>query len=206
MEEGLLISAAQRGDLEAFNELVFLYQDLVYNHTFHLMRDAHNADDLTQETFIRAFDKIRSFRGGSFRSWLLRIARNLCFDEMRRMKAHTLLSLEVTHADGEERDAAWNVDPSPFPESLVEQRQLRDSLNACLEKLPESARSVLLLVDAQGLDYAEAAEVLGIPTGTVKSRLARARALMRSMVVRSSPRKQDSEPVMPFFLECLSPA
>lgn len=206
MEESALISNARQGDLAAYNELVLQYQDVVYSHTLHLLGDPNSADDITQDTFIRAFEKIGGYRGGSFRAWLLRIARNLSFDEMRKWKTHTLLPFEYTRPDGEEQEAVWSVDPDPLPEAQVEQHQLRDNLNACLDLLPESARSVLLLVDAQGLDYNEAASVLGIPTGTVKSRLARARGLMRSLMVRSTPRKQAQDWQAGIFCEVLSPA
>lgn len=191
--EKQMISQAQAGDLEAFNELVLKYQDLVFAQTMRLVGDPALAEDLAQDTFIRAYEKLAGYRGGSFKFWLLRIASNLAFDEIRRWKKYSLLPLEYTHPDGDELEASWSVDPDPLPEAQLEHSQLKDTLEACLMEMPEAARAVLVLVDAQGLDYSEAAEALGVPKGTIKSRLARARVQLRSLLVRRAPAQPEPE-------------
>jgi len=180
MDETGLIKDAQRGDLEAFNRLVLAYQDRVYNQAFRVLGDSQSADDAAQEAFISAYKNLRSFRGGSFRAWLLRIVTNACYDELRRRKRRPTIALEPVDDAGEEIESPhWIADPGELPEQNVERSELGQAIQACLDQLPEDFRVVVVLVDVQGLDYLEAAEAIGKPLGTVKSRLARARNQMR---------------------------
>ncbi len=174
------ITAARRGDVEAFNRLVLAYQDEVYALAYRMLGDPDAAADATQETFLSAFRHLRRFRGGSFRGWLLRIATNACYDELRRRGRRPQVPL--TEDDEQEADRRpWMADPRPdaSPEAALLRQELRETLETCLQRLVPKMRAVLLLVDVHGLDYAEAAAALGLPLGTVKSRLARARAAMR---------------------------
>lgn len=180
MDETGLIKDAQRGDLEAFNRLVLAYQDRVYNQAFRVLGDSQSADDAAQEAFISAYKNLRSFRGGSFRAWLLRIVTNACYDELRRRKRRPTIALEPVDDAGEEIESPhWIADPGELPEQNVERSELGQAIQACLDQLPEDFRVVVVLVDVQGLDYLDAAEAIGKPLGTVKSRLARARNKMR---------------------------
>lgn len=180
MDETGLIKDAQRGDLEAFNRLVLAYQDRVYNQAFRVLGDSQSADDAAQEAFISAYKNLRSFRGGSFRAWLLRIVTNACYDELRRRKRRPTIALEPVDDAGEEIESPhWIADPGELPEQNVERSELGQAIQACLDQLPEDFRVVVVLVDVQGLDYLEAADAIGKPLGTVKSRLARARNKMR---------------------------
>jgi len=173
----VLISSALAGDLDSFNCLVLEYQNLVYNHAYRILGERFAADDAAQEAFILAFRKLSSFRSGSFRSWLLRIATNVCYDELRHRKRHPTSSLEFQDELGEEIDSPkWMVDPGELPEEELVRVELARTIQACIDELPLEFRLIIVLVDIQGLDYAETAETLGIPLGTVKSRLARARA------------------------------
>lgn len=179
MDERALIKDAMEGDLEAFNRLVLAYQNMVYNQAYRMMGEKEAAADATQTAFISAFNKISSFRGGSFRAWLLRIVTNACYDELRRRKSHPSIPLKPVDEEGTENEyPIWMVDENPCPEELVEHRELAETIQSCLEKLSPEYRTVLVLVDIQGLSYAEAAEALGKPIGTVKSRLARGRTLL----------------------------
>lgn len=179
MDELLLIQNAMKGDLEAFNRLVLAYQNLVYNQAYRMMGEKEAAADATQTAFISAYKKINGFRGGSFRAWLLRIVTNACYDELRRRSAHPSIPLEPIGEYGEENEyPSWMADDDLYPEEHVEQRELAETIQRCLEKLSPEYRAVLVLVDLQGLSYAEAAEALGKPIGTVKSRLARGRSLL----------------------------
>ena len=180
MDEAGLIQDAQRGDLEAFNRLILAYQDRVYNQAFRVLGEYQSADDATQEAFISAYKSIRSFRGGSFRAWLLRIVTNACYDELRRKKRRPTTPLEPVDDEGDEIESPnWIADPGESPEDNIARGELADAIQACLDNLSEDFRVVVVLVDVQGLDYIEASEVIGKPLGTIKSRLARARNRMR---------------------------
>ena len=180
MDEIALIKDARQGDLDAFNRLVLAYQDRVYSQAYRLLNDPHGADDATQEAFISAYKNLRSFRGGSFRAWLLRIVTNACYDELRRRKRKPTTSLEPLDDSGNEIESPhWIADPGELPEDNIVRAELGMAIQNCLDKLPVDFRVVVVLVDVQGMDYLEAADVIGKPLGTVKSRLARARSRMR---------------------------
>ena len=180
MDEAALILDAQRGDLEAFNRLVLAYQDLVYTQAYRMMGESEAAEDAAQDAFIAAFRKLGSYRGGSFKAWLLRIVTNLCYDELRRRKRRPTTPLEPMDNDDEEIESPrWLSDPNGTPEDETERLELARALQRCLDQLPPEFRVVVALVDIQGMDYVEAAESMAKPLGTVKSRLARARMRMR---------------------------
>jgi RNA polymerase sigma-70 factor, ECF subfamily len=180
VDEIALIQAARGGDLDSFNRLVLAYQDLVYNQAFRMIGEEESADDATQNAFISAYNHLGSFRGGSFKAWLLRIVTNACYDELRRRKRRPTIPLEPLDDAGEEvESASWMVDPADRPEELVQRVELQNAIQHCLDKLPDDFRSAVIMVDVQGLDYSEAAESVGKPIGTIKSRLARARLRLR---------------------------
>ncbi len=179
--EARLIASAAEGDLQAFNELVLKHQNLVYNLARAILGDRDAAEDAAQETFISAFEHIRGFRGGSFRGWLLRIATNTCYDLLRHLRRRPSMPL-FPDDQGESESAAWLADPQPAPDAQVERDELARALYRRMDELPGPYRSAITLIDLHGLDYAEAAQALGIPVGTVKSRLARARYHMREAI------------------------
>ena len=180
MDVAGLIQDAQQGDLDAFNRLILAYQDRVYNQAFRVLGEYQSADDATQEAFISAYKNIRSFRGGSFRAWLLRIVTNACYDELRRKKRRPTTPLEPVDDEGDEIESPhWIADPGELPEDNVARSELANAIQACLDQLSADFRVVVVLVDVQGLDYLEASEVIGKPLGTIKSRLARARNRMK---------------------------
>ena len=180
MDETVLIHDAQRGDLEAFNQLVLAYQDIVFNTALRIMDDEDQAADATQNAFLSAFRGINSFRGGSFRAWLLRTVTNACYDEFRRKKRRPTTPLEPETDDGEEIETPrWLTDPTDSPEEQLEKAELEHAIEHCLQALPTDFRTVVVLADIQGLDYAEVAEAIHRPVGTIRSRLARARLRLR---------------------------
>jgi RNA polymerase sigma-70 factor, ECF subfamily len=181
MDEQELIQAALQGDIEAFNQLVMKYQDMVYNQARWLMKEQEAAQDMSQDAFIRAFQSLKSYRGGSFRSWLSRIVTNLCLDELRRIKRRPTIPLMPTDADGEEMESpSWIADTHMSVEETVESIQLDSALRDLVEELPIEYRTALVMVDILEFDYAEAAQSMGIPIGTLKSRLVRARLRLRN--------------------------
>jgi RNA polymerase sigma-70 factor (ECF subfamily) len=180
VDEIALIQAARGGDLDSFNRLVLAYQDLVYNQAFRMIGEEESADDATQNAFISAYNHLGSFRGGSFKAWLLRIVTNACYDELRRRKRRPTIPLEPLDDAGEEVESpSWIVDPADRPEEQVLRIELQNAIQHCLDKLPDDFRSAVVMVDVQGLDYSEAADSIGTPIGTIKSRLARARLRLR---------------------------
>jgi RNA polymerase sigma-70 factor (ECF subfamily) len=180
MDESVLIHSAQKGDLEAFNRLVLAYQDALFNTALRILGDEALAADATQEAFISAFRGLNSFRGGSFKAWLMRTVTNACYDELRRQKRRPTVSLEPTNDDDEEIESPrWMADSSLSPAEKFEADELEHAIQHCLESLPSDFRTVVILADIQGLDYAEVAMAARVPLGTIKSRLARARLRLR---------------------------
>ncbi len=180
MDEFGLIHSAQGGDLDAFNTLVLHYQDLLFNTALRILGDGDLAADATQEAFLSAFRGLNSYRGGSFKAWLLRTVTNACYDELRRQKRRPAARLEPDTGDGDEMETPrWLADPSMTPEQKVEAEELEHAIQHCLENLPLEFRTVVVMADIQGLDYAEVAAAVRVPLGTIKSRLARARLRLR---------------------------
>lgn len=185
--EEVLISKASGGDLEAFNQLVLNYQNIAYHHAYALLGEPALSDDATQESFIKAFQNINRFRGGSFRAWLLKIVTNSAYDILRQSRRHPAQPLLPENEDGEEIDSpAWLADPATSVQKTVEQNEDSKRLYQMLDELPNAYRSVITLIDIYELDYTEAAKILKVPLGTVKSRLARARLQMKEKL-RSGP-------------------
>ncbi|HAY85433.1 MAG TPA: RNA polymerase subunit sigma-24 [Chloroflexi bacterium] len=175
-DEIKMVDYALAGDLDAFNRLVIEYQDLAYNVAFRVLGERTAAEDAVQDAFISAYSKLKTFRGGSFKAWLLRIVTNACYDELRRQKRRPIVSLQPTGAEDEEIESpAWLEDPNESPEEAALREELSTAIQNCLNTLEDDFRIVVVLVDIQGMDYSEAAESANAPLGTIKSRLARAR-------------------------------
>lgn len=183
MNETALIKSAQSGDVHAFNELVLAYQDLAYSVAFRILRD-ETAADITQNSFIAAYQKIDQFRGGNFKAWLMRIVTNACYDELRRLKRRPTASLDDMQSDTDGLDLLDEAHVSFMgqsinPESAVQQNELQAIIEACIEALSDHHRIVAVLADIEQYSYEEIAEMADISLGTVKSRLSRARANLR---------------------------
>ena len=180
MDETALISDAQNGSLDAFNTLVLNYQDSVFNVALRIMGDSDMAADASQEAFISAFKAIKSFRGGSFKGWLMRIVTNACYDELRRKKRKPTTPLEPETDEGEEMsNPRWLADPNMTPDQQAEADELEHAIQHCIDNLPLEFKTVVVMADLQGLNYAEVASAVRVPLGTIKSRLARARLRLR---------------------------
>jgi RNA polymerase sigma-70 factor (ECF subfamily) len=179
--EKRLIKAAQRGDLDAFNLLILRYQNFLFGIAFRILHDEEATADAVQEALISAFRKLNTFRGDSLRSWLARVVVNACYDEMRHKRRQRTVPLEQFNSAGEEIESVyWLVDPDVGPEEHFEAYELNLAVQDSLHSLPAMYRTVLVLVDIEGLTYQEAAAAAGVPVGTVKSRLARARLQMQN--------------------------
>jgi RNA polymerase sigma-70 factor (ECF subfamily) len=178
--EKRLIEAAQRGDLDAFNQLILRYQNLLFGIALRLLNDEDVAADAVQEALISAFRRFHTFRGDSLRSWLARVVVNACYDEMRKKRRQHSVPLEQYNSEGDEIETSyWLVDTQANPELQFETSELEGAIQKSLNKLPAIYRLMLVLVDIEGLSYEEAAMAARVPVGTVKSRLARARLQMQ---------------------------
>ncbi|MDO8753272.1 MAG: sigma-70 family RNA polymerase sigma factor, partial [Anaerolineales bacterium] len=180
MNETALINFAQNGDLDSFNTLILHYQDSVFNTALRILGDEDLAQDAAQEAFISAFRSLSSFRGGSFKAWIMRTVTNACYDELRRQKRRPTTPLEPETSDGEEMDSPkWLADPGMTPAQKSEADELEHAIQHCLDALPTNFRTAVVLADIQGMDYNEVAAAVRAPLGTIKSRLARARLRLR---------------------------
>lgn len=168
-----LVIKAKRGDVEAFNLLVERHYKQIFNLAFKLLGNTEDAADATQETFLKAHEKIRHFRGdSSFSTWLYRIAVNTCQDMMRRRR--TIAFSQLSPEDEQtEFDPAMLTEQNP--DEILMERERAQLVWLALGRLSEDARQILVLCDMQGFSYAEVAQILELPEGTVKSRLHRAR-------------------------------
>ncbi len=194
MDEPALICSAQRGDLEAFNLLVERYQDQLFRVAYRMLGDVDSAADATQTAWLAAFHKFNQYRGGRLNSWLMHILVNACYDQLRLRHRRSEVGLYPGNSDGEElENPYWLLDPSPSVEDSVDARQLDEAVQRALQAVPEVYRSMIVLVDVEGYGYEEAAAALGVPLGTVRSRVARGRLALRRQlgesgdVLRASP-------------------
>lgn len=176
--EVALIHAARRGNLEAFNALILFYQDRVYALAYRIMGEKEAAADAAQEAFIAAYRNLNSYRGGSFRAWLLRIVTNSSYDELRRRKRRpATLFDDLPGAEAD--DGPLLPADEATPEQSAQQNELNQAIAGCIQALQNDQRTVLVLSDVDGLSYGEIAAIAGVNLGTVKSRLSRARAGVR---------------------------
>jgi RNA polymerase sigma-70 factor (ECF subfamily) len=177
-----LVRRAQANDRAAFNEIVLRYKAKVYNYINRMVHNVLDAEDLTQETFVRAYMSIGSFQSrASLNTWLFRIATNLCIDYSRKNKkaAGMTISLSQENAD-DESDTEREIPDAVFdPQRVLLNKELGARLDEALRQLPEKLRTVVLLHDIEGLPYEEIASIVGCPLGTVKSRLFNARTALR---------------------------
>ncbi len=178
------IQSAQSGDLNSFNELALKYQHRLFNIALRMLGSEACAEDAVQNALILAYRGLVRYRGGSFDFWLLRILKNVCYDELRRQKRQPICALEPwLHDDEEIETPGWLTDHAQNPTGQVEMAELDRVIQNGLRSLPPEYRVVIVLVDIDGLDYAEAARSIGVPIGTVKSRLARARLKLRAILI-----------------------
>jgi len=189
MDEAALIADARRGDVEAFNRLVLAHQSKAFNLAYRITGDGDSAADATQEAFLSAYRSLNRYRGGSFRAWLLRIVTNACYDELRRRKRRPAESLEEMEEASPTGDGVATEDvffaANDGPEASAERAEVTRAIERCLLGLPSEFRTVVILADILALDYTEVASAMGSPVGTVRSRLARARARLRQCLETS---------------------
>ena len=170
---------------QRFESLVLPHLDAAYNLARWLLRDAAAAEDAVQEASLRAFRYIASLRGDDARAWLLGIVRNTCFTLLERQRSGP----DLVEFDDAEFEAALGAaeGTGADPAAQLEQRRLRTRVDAALRALSPPLREVIVLREFEDLDYAQIAQIVAVPVGTVMSRLARAREKMRSVLSQSNP-------------------
>jgi RNA polymerase sigma-70 factor (ECF subfamily) len=160
-----------------------MHQQRIYTMCFRMLGDSDAGADATQDTFISAFRKIHTFRGGSFRAWITRIATNTCYDVLRKRKRHPTISLDTPIAGREEESTSLDPpDPGESLDDFAMRRELSETIQHMLACIPEDQRIVVILSDIQGMSYQEISDITGAPLGTVKSRLSRGRGRLRDLL------------------------
>lgn len=180
--ENEIICSVLRGNVNDFEKLVTAYEKNVYNIALRMVGDPEDAADMTQETFIKAYRALSSFRGDSkFSSWLYRIASNVCLDFLRSRSRHPQVSLSTV--DEDDRATFELPDMRQNPEEQLMKKLSMEAVRRGLEQLPEQQRQILVLRELGGLSYAELAQTLGLEEGTVKSRIFRARKRLCALLL-----------------------
>lgn len=186
LQDDLLIRRAQRGDADAFEQLLLEHQKNVYNLCYRMANDPDDALDLSQETFLRAWRCLDQYQFASaFSTWLYRLCSNICIDFLRRRRRQQTVPLTFEDADGEEQTYAV-PDPAPLPEEQVELTLTRETLAAAMAQLLPEHRAILQLRVCEDLPYEQIADILDIQVGTVKSRLSRARTQLKKILERGN--------------------
>lgn len=194
MQDELLIRRAQRGDADAFEQLLLEHQKNVYNLCYRMAGNPDDAMDLSQETFLRAWRCLDQYQFASaFSTWLYRLCSNICIDFLRRRRRQQTVPLTFEDADGEEQTYAV-PDAQPLPEEQVDLKLTRETLAAAMAQLLPEHRAVLQLRVVNEMSYEQIADVLDIQIGTVKSRLSRARNQLKKILERGNlSRRASSE-------------
>jgi RNA polymerase sigma-70 factor (ECF subfamily) len=174
-----LIAASRTGDAAAFGELVRRYQDRLFNTVYRFLENADDAQDVVQEAFLSAYQSLDGFKGDSqFFTWLYRIAVNTAISHRRKRR----ITLRIENRNGEESLDPADPSESNRPGHAIEQDEEAVRVHRALSRLSEEHRMVLVMKDMEGQKYEAMAEILGVPIGTIRSRLHRARTELRELL------------------------
>jgi RNA polymerase sigma-70 factor (ECF subfamily) len=185
-EDRELIERCLAGREEAFDELVVRFQNMVFNLAWRFMGETQEAEDLTQEVFLKVFRSLRGFRGASsLKTWIYRITTNLALNRLKfnkRRRQNRQVSLDQAPAEDMPNLSEMVPDRRPGPEQRMHARQIESRLQEALDGLSDDQKAIVILRDVEGLSYEEIADALDVNIGTVKSRLARGRAGIQAMM------------------------
>jgi RNA polymerase sigma-70 factor, ECF subfamily len=192
LDEAALVAQSREGDAEAYGQLVRRYQSKIFRLAQHITQNREDAEDVLQETFLKAYEHLDQFQGNSkFYTWIVRIAVNQALMKLRRRKNDKSVSLDETIDTGEDtivrEVAAWDEDP----EERLSREEMGEILDTAVQSLDAPYRSVFVLRDIEELSTEETAEALGLSVPAVKSRLLRARLQLREKLTRQFKRKGD---------------
>jgi len=193
LKERELIRRAKQGDMLAFEELILQHEKIVYNLALRMMNHSEDAQDISQEVFLKAYRSLQNFdERSAFSTWLYRITHNTCIDEMRKRKGKQSYSLEeeLESADGTMQRQVADAGDTP-EESLMRKEQKSEILQA-LDTLSEEHKAAIILRDVKGMAYEEIAEILELSLGTVKSRISRARNQLKTEILKMREQNEKS--------------
>lgn len=178
------LDRAIAGDVDAFESLILVHQKKVYNIAYHFFYKHEDAQEMAQNAMIKAFQNISNFqKKSSFETWLFRITTNICIDEKRKRQKSEFISLDDKTKE-DEYVFREKIPQTVFvlPEGALLKKELQDKIKIALEKLNVESRTVIVLRDIRGLNYDEISEIINVPLGTVKSRINRARQMLREIL------------------------
>jgi RNA polymerase sigma-70 factor, ECF subfamily len=183
-----MVAQVKKGDQEAFEGIVDLFKDKIYRHCYRMVGNGHEAEDLAQETFLRAYRNINKYNSEfKFSTWIFRIATNLCIDRLRKKKPDYYLDAEVPGTEGANMYSQLSTE-EPLPEEVVTENEQWNELQAEIMKLPEKYRTAIVLKYVEDLSLEEISQIMDIPVPTVKTRIHRGREALKKvfqMVVKT---------------------
>ncbi len=189
-DEMSLVSRARRGEMDAYDELVRRYQERIYATMYHMTSNHEDANDLAQESFIKAFQALKSFKGdSSFYTWLYRIAVNKAINFIKQRRNRVSMSLNDLDTNAEHDPDLVALISHKTPHRAATLAELQEKLNAAILKLSEQHRAVVVLHDVQGVPHEEIADIMGCNVGTVRSRLFYARQQLQGLLAEYLDKK-----------------
>ena len=180
LDDSFLIARSRNGDRSAFDQLIRRYERRIYNLAYRLCGNPDDAADVAADAFVRVYNSLASFRGdASFLTWIYRITTNIYLDARKRKRARPQVSLDELIELDDSAVSRQYEDPAPAPQAVAEAKERAQVLQQAIGKLPDYQRLMVVMYHVQGKSYEEIAEAAGLPIGTVKSRLNRARLALR---------------------------
>lgn len=176
--DGVLVDRCKKGDVNSFELLVLKYQRKIFSIIYRLTNDPEDVEDIAQEVFLKAYKALDNFKGkSSFYTWIYRIAVNTCFNYKKTKKENQYQNLESDSESDKFFNAAENLLET---DQLIERQELSKKINEAINSLSEEQRTIIILRDVEGVSYDEIGKILGCPSGTVRSRLFRARQELKT--------------------------
>lgn len=177
-DESKTLERAKQGDAGAFEELLTRYEKRIYNIAYRMMGNPNDAQDMAQESIIKAYRGLHTFKGSCmFSSWVYRITVNTCLDEIRKRKKR-----DVLYMDAVEGEPAGFTDHAPLPDQIIESREQYANILSAINTLNEEYKAVIVLRDMQGFSYQDISQIIDCNIGTVKSRINRARNILKTVL------------------------
>lgn len=185
LDDAILIERSQQGDRAAFNALIIKHEERAYHYAYRLTRNQEEASDVVADAFVRIFNALKNFKGNSsFPTWMYRILTNCFLDHRKKEKTKQTLSIDqvMQGSEGELAREPADLGPGPIEETERSERQVQ--IESAVNSLPEYQRAMIVMYHAENMSYDEIAAALDLPVGTVKSRLNRARLVLREMLLK----------------------
>ena len=181
MTDEELVEDVKKGNIDAFEDIVKKYENKVYGIVFHMMKNQNEVEDLAQEVFLKVYKNLDRFKGdSSLYTWIYKITVNLCLDELKKRKNIIYLDEKISVEDGEiDKELPSN---ERSQEELYEDKELKENLHRCINKLPDKQKMMIVLRDIKGFSYDEIAEITNNKIGTVKSQINRARLKLKELL------------------------